>query len=347
MPHVNIVTTPPATQCPACREHLLSAPTGQCSSCEAWHHSACLAEMGCSSLGCRPGGTRRGEPDDSRILAWYPWGPHNASESLHVLCDLDTILNDGGYYSRGELMVVWVGAYGSTSFLCYGHASESLEEVARWCSEHAPGYLTEPEYPICDGGTWTPILVGTDDGAITGRRCTECGSLEPEDHAPRGWHCADCGNDPAYGPCEHFEEAEADLTYCDPGLWIPSHEWGMSTADHHLMRAAKAWAMERTLAEERGHIITELCRIASHLEPDEDDDDERAGTCEVRLQVDDDGRWILPWGDASYDTDHGGHWGIYTISWEDDGLALAHTADELIRQVTESYVTRLHGVEDE
>lgn len=62
---------------------------------------------------------------------------------------------------------------------------------------------------------------------------------------------------------------------------------------------------------------------------------ERIHEADVRLQVNDNG-WYIQEGDASYDTDHSGHWGAGTIMAESSEQDIQATALDLIHQVEES-----------
>lgn len=53
--------------------------------------------------------------------------------------------------------------------------------------------------------------------------------------------------------------------------------------------------------------ITEVARELRAI------NDEMDGEADVRLQVYDNGRWAVRWGDASYDQDHRGYWGAGSV----------------------------------
>lgn len=61
--------------------------------------------------------------------------------------------------------------------------------------------------------------------------------------------------------------------------------------------------------------------------------------CDVRLQVYDDGLWVVRYGDASYDLDHHGFWGASSIPGVVDGEVVdfdaKETAKDLIEQCQE------------
>jgi hypothetical protein len=58
-------------------------------------------------------------------------------------------------------------------------------------------------------------------------------------------------------------------------------------------------------------------------------------TFDVRLQMDDEGGWIIHWGLADYDTDHTGYWGSGTIAGSNTNFA--ELAADLISQAVDAY----------
>lgn len=56
-------------------------------------------------------------------------------------------------------------------------------------------------------------------------------------------------------------------------------------------------------------------------------------TCEIRLQVYENGNWAIRSGDSSYDLDHRGFWGASSISPSDNAESLKETAENLLEQV--------------
>lgn len=63
--------------------------------------------------------------------------------------------------------------------------------------------------------------------------------------------------------------------------------------------------------------------------------------CDVRLQVYDDGKWVVRSGDASYDTDHNGYWGASCIPGVVNGKVMRfnskNVASELIALAREQH----------
>lgn len=78
-------------------------------------------------------------------------------------------------------------------------------------------------------------------------------------------------------------------------------------------------------------IFQELKAIRNEIEGDETDEG-----IDVRLQVQDGGSWDVHSGDASYDTDHRGHWGASTVNAHDSDQELRAIAQDLIDEVDES-----------
>lgn len=62
-------------------------------------------------------------------------------------------------------------------------------------------------------------------------------------------------------------------------------------------------------------------------------------TCDVRLQVYQDGDWSVRWGDSQYDLDHRGYWGCSSISPGDADSDLVEVAQYLLRQVEDDMAT--------
>src|SRR5690606_25765075 len=87
---------------------------------------------------------------------------------------------------------IYFGAYGWTRVYARGSIEDALEQATEWAREHAPGYLTEPDYGLKE----------------------------------REYYCPECGYSPWDGRgCDHqCHSAEDDLTYTESG-WIVSHEW--------------------------------------------------------------------------------------------------------------------------
>ena len=220
-------------QCPVCREHIASGPVvSRCPKCDTPQHAECLTELGCASLGCKPGGTVPGTRNASQL--------DTDDEAREVLCYVERdgmdeypIHNpsglDLGDYTRGTggPQIIWVGAAFMTPyrFLSTGDISSTLDDIGTWLQEHAPGLLTEPEYP---------------DDANGEGQCPEC--IET-DHIP----------------CRHVEEAEQDLTSLDGGLWIASEEWGCYAPSEEESHAIRVALFERAVIERiETDIITAL-----------------------------------------------------------------------------------------
>lgn len=67
---------------------------------------------------------------------------------------------------------------------------------------------------------------------------------------------------------------------------------------------------------------------------------ELGAVLDVRLQVHENGDWILHSGDGQYDTDHNGYWGGGAIGRDCDQDTLYATAAELREQVAEDMAWR-------
>ena len=63
--------------------------------------------------------------------------------------------------------------------------------------------------------------------------------------------------------------------------------------------------------------------------------DEGADT-DVRLQVYEDGQWIVRWGSSDYDQDHRGYWGAGSVHHGMDPYFLNNIAASLLEQVAEA-----------
>jgi hypothetical protein len=91
--------------------------------------------------------------------------------------------------------------------VAYIFARGSLENALTWAvdtvADHYPGLLCEPEY----------------------EPCAEHATAYQDD-------CDECRT--------NMETAEADLTYCDPGRWIPSETWTI-VGDQMTPRELLAW----------------------------------------------------------------------------------------------------------
>lgn len=75
-------------------------------------------------------------------------------------------------------------------------------------------------------------------------------------------------------------------------------------------------------------VAEQLKHVQRMLTPDD-------GECAVRLQVYQNGAWLVRFGDASYDTDHHGWWGAGAISLTDTTEELRWCAEDLVEQVEE------------
>lgn len=79
-------------------------------------------------------------------------------------------------------------------------------------------------------------------------------------------------------------------------------------------------------------VRAELVRLNRLVDPSDDEQD----SCDVRLQVYDDGGWAVRYGDPSYDTDHRGFWGgSSSIPGNSRRFNATETARELIEQARE------------
>jgi hypothetical protein len=84
----------------------------------------------------------------------------------------------------------------------------------------------------------------------------------------------------------------------------------------------------RALLASRWRDIRRTMKPADLIVPGED-----SASVDVRLQVWDDGSWNVHTGDASYDQDHRGWWGVSCLSWERQDLTAL--ARDLIEQARE------------
>ena len=77
-----------------------------------------------------------------------------------------------------------------------------------------------------------------------------------------------------------------------------------------------------------------LRNVSMNVDCDEDG-------CDVRLQVYNDGMWTVRWGDASFDQDHHGSWGVSSVPGIVDGKQQRFNskdiARDLIEQVKDQY----------
>ncbi len=61
---------------------------------------------------------------------------------------------------------------------------------------------------------------------------------------------------------------------------------------------------------------------------------------DIRLRVHDNGDWTMHAGDASYDTDHRGHWGSAVISEGESDASINEIATALLGEVIEAIASR-------
>jgi hypothetical protein len=123
-------------------------------------------------------------------------------QPLENLPDDLTILYGTG---NENAIIIQIGSMGPHYFLILNSSFEdALDEAAGWCEENAPGLLDEPEYELDENG-----------------------------------NCIHCGANPTDDVCKHVEEAEADMTRCDGGLWIASWEWYGNEVDYDRAKATE------------------------------------------------------------------------------------------------------------
>lgn len=80
-------------------------------------------------------------------------------------------------------------------------------------------------------------------------------------------------------------------------------------------------------------VARELRLINANVECSEHDEG-----CDVRLQVYPDGRWVVRYGDASYDLDHAGYWGASTIPGVVKGVVKRFNSRDVARSLIDDVV---------
>jgi hypothetical protein len=66
------------------------------------------------------------------------------------------------------------------------------------------------------------------------------------------------------------------------------------------------------------------------------------GECEVRLQVFEDGDWVVRWGDPSYDPSHHGFWGAASVPGVVEGRARRFDSTAVARDLLEQAREQAH-----
>ena len=74
----------------------------------------------------------------------------------------------------------------------------------------------------------------------------------------------------------------------------------------------------------------DVATVLARIKRDIDD------VCDVRLQVYEDGAWMVRYGISDYDLDHRGFWGASSIDPDDEADTLASVAGELIDQAADA-----------
>jgi hypothetical protein len=174
--------------------------------CTEWHGGQSSTLYGiCSQLGFNPGPMWHNcYGNDAAFLIYMNLNEQRKPTAPQPL-DLpdDLVILHGT--SNNEAHIIQLGAYACSYFLVIDSSFEdALDWVSGWCSENAPGLLEEPEYELDDDG-----------------------------------NCIHCGKNPSNDVCEHVQEAEADLTCCDSGLWIASGEWWGNEVDYDRAKATE------------------------------------------------------------------------------------------------------------
>jgi hypothetical protein len=182
-----------------------------------------------------------------------------------------TILRGNGH---GGAYMIQIGSMGSNYFLVIDSSfDDALEHAVSWCGQNAPGLLDEPEYELDEDG-----------------------------------NCTHCGADPTYNVCEHVEEAEADLTRCDGGLWVASWEWYGNEVDYDRAKATEL-AQTNLVENARLPLWGPLWRCGGILELDNYTFEEAAEELDCEEDdLDTEWSWYLS-GDEEYDPEEFGSYG--------------------------------------
>lgn len=316
--HIDIQRRTLPVQCPACRDHLGAGPAvSACASCQTPHHLACLAEIGCASLQCRPYGPAA-SADDSQVIVHHD--------------DLSWIILDSTWsdlVSAREPSMIQVTP--QMRFVSHHGAGDALDDVASYLQEYAPGLLAEPEYP--------------DDVDARGV-CAQCRADLGDDASEPCQHVEDA--EAALICCDMGLWLEPDLWMAELSgdlrrqvlVDLFERELNEQVGDDDVLGA---------LMHERDDLRTYCgCQLADDPAVDDDahTDDCEGVLREIRLQV----RQIyggmsvsLRAGDPSYDQDHRGWWGASSIGYSDTDEDLERTLDDLVDRVCDAYADGMGG----